>query len=185
LLEATPGRGFTDMPSLAGSFLVLGIGLLLTTLYVLSQWQDCVRFPDIDSGGIPRSEGPGGRRQSRQSELLANMSHEIRTPMNGILVSELALDLAVSEEQRDYRNTVRTAAESLLRIINDILDFSKIEAGKVALEKTEFDPGRSAAGSVAHDGGSGRRERAGTALRESRRSSKPFLAIPEGCVILS
>jgi signal transduction histidine kinase/CheY-like chemotaxis protein len=76
-----------------------------------------------------------------KSEFLANMSHEIRTPMNGIIgMTELALDMAVSEEQRDYLDTVRKSGESLINIINDILDYSKIEAGKFTLENCEFDP---------------------------------------------
>ncbi|KAI0401379.1 hsp90-like protein [Xylaria palmicola] len=109
----------------------------------------CVEIDDVGFGSGPSSyfgsatdindlkllESKLKEAMESKGRFLSNMSHEIRTPLIGIsgMVSFLQ-DTTLSEEQRDFTNTIQTSANSLLMIINDILDLSKVDAGMMRLK---------------------------------------------------
>jgi len=74
-----------------------------------------------------------------KSEFLANISHELRTPLNGIIgTTELVLDSALTSEQRENLDVVKSSADSLLSLVSHMLDFSEIESGKPGPEAAEY-----------------------------------------------
>ena len=76
-----------------------------------------------------------------KGQFLATMSHEVRTPLNGIVgFTSLLLDTQLTDEQREFVQTIRASGEALIQLTGDILDYARIESGKLKLDAIACDP---------------------------------------------
>lgn len=116
--------------------LVFSFLLTIFLVYALSKYN-----------GITSKKLIGAREEAEkysklQSEFLANMSHEIRTPLNGIIGSSHLLKTTdLTEEQREYAETIGLSSQMLREIIDNVLDLSRLEADGLELEHKDFDLG--------------------------------------------
>jgi signal transduction histidine kinase/CheY-like chemotaxis protein len=101
--------------------------------------QGLEKLVDERTAALVESNRQAQQANRAKSEFLANMSHELRTPMNGVMgMAQLLLDTQLSDDQRDFVETMHQSASALLALLNDILDLSKIEAGKMGIEPIAF-----------------------------------------------
>jgi signal transduction histidine kinase/HAMP domain-containing protein len=76
--------------------------------------------------------------------FLSNISHELRTPLNSIigftdLLLTQELGPVLSEQQRDFLETVARNGRHLLELINELLDLQRIAAGRMELKPQAVD----------------------------------------------
>lgn len=66
------------------------------------------------------------RKRKANDTFLSMISHELRTPLHAILgYTELLLDLAPTQEQTEYLNTIANSGSTLCELLNDVLDLTK------------------------------------------------------------
>ncbi|MDP3909480.1 MAG: ATP-binding protein [Gemmatimonadales bacterium] len=78
-----------------------------------------------------------------KDQFLSNISHELRTPLNSIIgFTDLLLtqDLGpLSDQQRDFLETVARNGRHLLELISELLDLQRIAAGRMELRPEPVD----------------------------------------------
>jgi PAS domain S-box-containing protein len=78
-----------------------------------------------------------------KDQFVSLISHELRTPLSSILgYLELVLDdeeQPLTDEQRQYLNTVERNAQRLLRLVGDLLFTAQVDAGRLTLTPEDVD----------------------------------------------
>lgn len=75
----------------------------------------------------------------KRNHFVTRLSHELRTPMNGLIgFNSLLSQTDLSNEQREYVETMQASLESLLHVINDVADLAKIESGELDVSFIPF-----------------------------------------------
>jgi len=129
------GRVFhANLATLVAGIFGIGAGLLALWLSYIA-----VRHKEHEHT-LVEAKLQAEHSNQEKTVFLANMSHEIRTPMNAILGFSELLQIDLREpKHRQYIQSIRSSAGSLLLLINDILDMSKIEAGVMELRPEPTD----------------------------------------------
>jgi two-component system sensor histidine kinase/response regulator len=141
------GVFFTQLDYLDAQTLAIHIILAGVIFFVCGLWgfqlqrsSDAQVLKSLEVVRAERAREEAESANRSKSAFLAMMSHEIRTPMNGVIgMASLLASTRLTEEQREYTDTIQNCGESLLVVINDILDYSKIESGKMELEQRDVD----------------------------------------------
>lgn len=111
--------------------LISGMGIMLINLsfYLTLENPDILLLNQVKEEKRKAEEA-----NAAKSIFLSHMSHEIRTPMNAIVgMTDILLRTDVTDQQREYLESIKSSGHALVALINDILDLSKIEAGKMEL----------------------------------------------------
>ncbi len=131
-LNAPVPQGLVLVPLRAGPKLVGVLGVIPGTTFGADERAALDQAADLDA--VMKSK----------DLFLSNISHELRTPLNSIIgFTDLLLtqDLGspLSEQQRDFLDTVSRNGRHLLELINELLDLQRIAAGRMELKPEAVD----------------------------------------------
>lgn len=106
---------------------ILVILFFLTKIYTINQENTENSNNHLSAEGIVKSR------------FLSNMTNEIRTPINAIFgMVEVILKEELTEDAREYTDTIKSASSELLTIINNVLVYSKLDSNKMELIPTRY-----------------------------------------------
>ena len=80
------------------------------------------------------------RAAHAKTELIAMMSRDVRPSMSTVVsCAELLLSTDLTEKQRHYLESIRTAGEDLFSLVNDADDLALVESARLTIESVPMD----------------------------------------------
>ncbi|MCG8578925.1 MAG: response regulator [Bacteroidales bacterium] len=74
-----------------------------------------------------------------QEELISKLSHQIRTPLSNITgIIDILEKTNLSDDQRDYINTIHASSNNLVNVVNNMVAASKTNFSQIPAEEVSF-----------------------------------------------
>ncbi|MCU4155013.1 response regulator [Carboxylicivirga sp. A043] len=74
-----------------------------------------------------------------QEELISKLSHQIRTPLSNITgIIDILEKTNLSDDQRDYINTIHASSNNLVNVVNNMVAASKTNFSQIPTEEVSF-----------------------------------------------
>lgn len=91
--------------------------------------------------GIEKAVTEGVKADMTKVELITNVSHDIRTPLTSIItyIDLIKKEPDLSQNVREYVDTIATKAARLNHIVQDVFEVSKAATGNIALDVEKID----------------------------------------------
>ncbi len=115
---------------------ILGLSLIAHDISSRKRAEEALRSSAAE---LRKAKDVAEEANRQKTRFLTNMSQALRAPMHAILgMTEIALETALTAEQREYLLTIKTEGDGLLGLTNDLLDYTRSEFGSLRLQPAPF-----------------------------------------------
>ncbi|MDG0980811.1 MAG: ATP-binding protein [Halieaceae bacterium] len=144
-ITINPPMYLTNTAYIFYAFLIISISLYLRYLSQ-RKWRLAQSHQELLESEVKKrtkeladAKAVAEKANQAKTQFISTISHEIRTPLHGILgIKELLEKTKLSNEQRNYVDSIGYSGQRLLLTLTDILDFSKLEAGRMEVNDESF-----------------------------------------------
>ncbi len=117
-----------------------GRDVINATVRDLSAWRQAEAALQERTFELSEVQARLDRASHAKTELIAMMSRDVRPSMSTVVsCAELLLSTELSDKQRLYLQSIRTAGEDLFSLVNDADDLALVESARLRIEPAPMD----------------------------------------------